>query len=390
MKRIISILSFAIFAVSFTFSDGMKNDTDVTFSVTPIDKDEDDNVQFGGAYLLVDSKLNDDYVTLGGKLYYRLNKTDSKEEESQKLEVKRAFAKVRPFGNDIFEFALGKLYSYYLTGGYFSLTETYTGATRWGKTGIGAKTEYQGFTFGVALPLTESYVAFKKDWGINFAASYNFSSINKELPLTFGFDVQYGATADGEADVNSVSEKDFSECVAANFSKRNFSIFKTFSVFAAFSHNAEPYVANSMLSPVAIVDVDKKSPQYADFQWLKKSNIFSLAIRPTIGKVRITSESEIGHSVGGNMIPFYTALQVYAPIHGIFAIKPMAGYYAAYETSDSAKSFDTWEFYPRAMLEFEKWTITAGWDMFYKKIAESEYRWTWTVPVTAKLRIDGK
>lgn len=380
MKRIISILSFAIFAVSFTFSDGMKNDTDVTFSVTPIDKDEDDNVQFGGSYLLVDSKLNDDYVTLGGKLYYRLNKTDSKEEESQKLEVKRAFARVRPFGNDIFEFALGKLYSYYLTGGYFALTETYTGASRWGKTGIGAKTEYQGFTFGLALPLTESYVAFKKDWGINFAASYNFSSINKELPLTFGFDVQYGATADGEVDVNSVSEKDFSECVAANFSKRNFSIFKTFSVFAAFSHNAEPYVANSMLSPV-------QNKKVAD---LKQTNLFSLAIRPTIGKVRITSESEIGHSVEGNMIPFYTALQVYAPIHGIFAIKPMSGYYAAYDTSDSAKSFDTWEFYPRAMLEFEKWTITAGWDMFYKEIADSEYRWTWEVPVTAKLRIDGK
>ena len=87
------------------------------------------------------------------------------------------------------------------------------------------------------------------------------------------------------------------------------------------------------------------------------------------------------------MIPFYTALQVYAPIHGIFAIKPMAGYYAAYDTSDSAKSFDTWEFYPRVMLEFEKWTITAGWDMFYKKIADSEYRWTWEVPVTAKLKV---
>ena len=380
MKRILSSIILVFFIVPSVFSLGMKNDTDVTFSVTPIDKDENDDVKFGGAYLLVDSKLNDDYVTLGGKLYYRLNKTYAKENESQKLEVKRAFAKVRPFGNEIFEFALGKLYSYYLTGGYFALTETYTGASRWGKTGIGAKTEVNGFTFGLALPLTESYVEFKKDWGINFAASYNFSSINKELPLTLGFDVQYGATADGKPDVNSVSEKDFSECVAANFSKRNFSIFKSFSVFAAFSHNAEPYVANSMLSPV-------QNKKVAD---LKQTNLFSLAIRPTIGKVRITSESEIGHSVEGNMIPLYTALQVYAPIHGIFAIKPMAGYYAAYDTSDSAKSFDTWEFYPRAMLEFEKWTITAGWDMFYKKIADSEYRWTWTVPVTAKLRIDGK
>ena len=94
-----------------------------------------------------------------------------------------------------------------------------------------------------------------------------------------------------------------------------------------FSHNAEPYVANSMLSPVQ----NKKVAE------LKQTNLFSLAIHPTIGKVRITSESEIGHSVEGNMIPLCTALQVYAPIHGIFAIKPMAGYYAAYDTSDSAK-----------------------------------------------------
>ena len=97
-----------------------------------------------------------------------------------------------------------------------------------------------------------------------------------------------------------------------------------------------------MLSPVQ----NKKVAE------LKQTNLFSLAIHPTIGKVRITSESEIGHSVEGNMIPLYTALQVYAPIHGIFAIKPMA-----------------------------------GWNMLYKKIANNEYRWTWTVPVTAKLKV---
>ena len=90
-----------------------------------------------------------------------------------------------------------------------------------------------------------------------------------------------------------------------------------------FSHNAEPYVANSMLSPVQ----NKKIAE------LKQTNLFSLAIHPTIGKVRITSESEIGHSVEENMIPLYTALQVYAPIHGIFAIKPMAGWDMFYKKS---------------------------------------------------------
>lgn len=377
MKKILcSILAFTI-SCAVCFSAEMKNDTDVTFSVSPIEKDENDDVQFGGAYVLVDSKLNDKYITLGGKLYYRLNSTDSKEEESQKLEIKRAFAKIRPFGTNIFEGAIGKLYSYYLPGGYFSLTETYTGASRWGKTGVGIKSEYNGFTIGAALPLTESYVAFKKDWGINFAAAYNFSELNENLPLILGFDVLYGATADGDADVNSVSEKDFSECFALNFSKRNFGVFKTFAVFAAFSHNAEPYVANSMLSPVT----NKKN---AD---LKQSNLFSLAFRPTIGKVKIISESEIGHSVEGDMVPFYSALQVYFPVYGIVALKPMAGYYAAYDTSDSSKSFDTWEFYPRVLFEYEKWTITAGWDMFYKEITDGEYRWVWEVPIRAKLTI---
>ena len=377
MKRILSVILSAFIAVPSVFSAEMKNDTDLTFSVSPIEKDENDDVQFGGAYVLVDSKLNDKYVTLGGKLYYRLNSTESKEEESQKLEIKRAYAKIRPFGTNIFEGAIGKLYSYYLSGGYFSLTETYTGATRWGKTGVGVKSEYNGFTFGAALPLTESYVAFKKDWGINFAAAYNFSELNENLPLNMGFDVLYGATSDGEADVNSVSEKDFSECFALNFSKRNFGVFKTFAVFAAFSHNAEPYVANSMLSPVT----NRKN---AD---LKQSNLFSLAFRPTIGKVKITSESEIGHSVEGDMVPFYSALQVYFPVYGIVALKPMAGYYAAYDTSDSSKSFDTWEFYPRVLFEYENWTITAGWDMFYKEITDGEYRWVWEVPIRAKLTI---
>ena len=87
------------------------------------------------------------------------------------------------------------------------------------------------------------------------------------------------------------------------------------------------------------------------------------------------------------MIPFYSALQVYFPVAGAIALKPMAGYYAAYDTSDSSKSFDTWELYPRILFEFEKWTVTAGWDTFYKEITDGEYRWLWTVPITAKYMV---
>lgn len=381
MKKFFFLVSFSLILSSLSAQ--MKNNTSITFAVTPTNKDEEDHVKYDGAYTLVESTLSDDYTTLGGKLYYRLSSAENTDEESQKLDVKRAYAKVRPFGNNLFEVAIGKLYSYYLPGGYFSLTETYTGATRWGETGVGAKTEFKGFTLGAALPVTESYVTFKKNWGVNGAISYNFAELSENLPLTLGADLLYSATGDDDEDVNSVSEKDFSECVSLNYSKKNLSIFKNFSVFFAFSHNVRPYVAHTVLSPVSVVS-SSKSEQYAQ---VKRSNLFSLAIRPTIGSVKITSESEIGHSVEGTMIPFYSALQVYFPVAGTIALKPMAGYYAAYDTSDSSKSFDTWELYPRILFEFEKWTVTAGWDTFYKEITDGEYRWLWTVPITAKYKV---
>lgn len=385
MKKILSAVGFSILAASLSAQ--MKNNTSCTFSVTPISKEVDDKLNekmiFGGAYFLADSTMSDKYVTLGGKLYYRLNKTDTKEEESQKLDVKRAYAKIRPFGTNIFEAAIGKLYSYYLTGGYFALTETYTGASRWGESGVGVKSEFKGFTLGAALPVTESYVTFKKNWAANLALSYNFGGLSENLPLTLGADLLYSATGDDNEDVNTVSEKDFSECLALNYSKKNLAFFKDFSLFFAFSHNVRPYVAHTVLSPVSVVS-NSKSEQYAQ---VKRSNLFSLAFRPTIGSVKITSESEIGHSIEGSMVPFYTALQVQFPLFGCVSLKPQFGYYAAYDTSDSSKSFDTWEIYPRFMAEIGKWTVTAGWDMFYKEITDSEYRWTWEVPITAKVRI---
>ncbi|MBQ4378500.1 MAG: hypothetical protein II821_04815 [Treponema sp.] len=372
MKKISLVLA-ALLCTEGAFA--LSNSTSLTFSVAPVEKDADDNVQFGGAYLLAESTLSDDYVTLGGKLYYKLKETDSKSEETQKLEIKRAYAKIRPFGNKTLELAIGKLYSYYLSGGYFSLTETYTGATRWGKTGVGLKSEISGFTFGLALPLTESYAAFSDTWGLNFGAEYDFSTLFETLPLKAGFSIFYNSTADEKN--FTPSEKDFAECVSLNFSKKNLAFFKTFSVFAAFSHNAEPYVSNSVFKPVA---------NYSNKD-MKSSNLFSLAFRPTIGSVKITSESEIGHSIEGSMVPFYTALQVQFPIFGCVSLKPQFGYYAAYDTSDSSKSFDTLEFYPRFMAEIGKWTVTAGWDIFYKEVSDSEYRWLWEFPVTAKLKI---
>ncbi|MBQ8678871.1 MAG: hypothetical protein IJ530_03815 [Treponema sp.] len=385
MKKILFLVSFSLILSSLSAQ--MKNNTSCTFSVTPIGKEVDDKLNekmiFGGAYFLADSTMSDKYVTLGGKLYYRLYKTDTKEEESQKLDVKRAYAKIRPFGTNIFEAAIGKLYSYYLAGGYFSLTETYTGASRWGKSGVGVKTEFSGLTLGLALPASEDYTLFDEDWGLNAAVVYDFSSLDEELPLSVGFSLWYSAVGDFEVRAASSKSQDndkkdnFAECFSLNFSKKNLAFFKIFSVFAAFSRNAEPYVSSSVFKPVS---------NYSNKD-MKSSNLFSLAIRPTIGSVKITSESEIGHSVEGTMIPFYSALQLYFPVAGAIALKPMAGYYAAYDTSDSSKSFDTWELYPRILFEFEKWTVTAGWDTFYKEITDGEYRWLWTVPITAKYKV---
>lgn len=384
MRKNLFILAGLLLALHASFAQ-MRNDTSLTLAVTPTKKDENDHVSYDGAYSMIECVLSDERATLGGKLYYRLKEAKSSDEEAQKLDVKRAYAKVRPFGNSFLEIAIGKLYSYYLSGGYFSLTETYTGAVRWGETGVGAKTEFKGLTLGLALPVTESYVAFSKDWGLNAAASYNFAEISKNLPFIFGFDVLYSAGGDDDEDVNNVSEKDFSESVALNFSKRNFGIFSSFGFFLAFSHNVRPYVAHTVLSPVAEVS-SSKSPLYAK---VKKSNLFSFALRPTIGKVRVTSESEVGHAVDGNLIPFYSALQVYFPVYGIVALKPMAGFYAVFDTSDSSNSFRTWEFYPRIMLEFDKLTVTAGWDIFYKEMSRNHFYWIWTVPITAKIKIGG-
>lgn len=374
MKKFISFFLFSLIFSGFVFSE-MKNSTNIKFSVTPLSYNED--VSFGGAYSRIESVMSDKYVTLGGKLYYRLASTDSIESESQKIDLKRAYAFVRPFGTNLLEFAIGKLYSYYLPGSYFSLMEIYTGASRWGKTGIAAKTEYKGFSFGLALPVTESYIAFKTNWGLSAAATYDVSTIADNFPITFGADVQYSATADGDSDVTSVSEKDFSECFSVYYNKKNLGFLDRFSTFLAFSHNAEPYVANVSFAPVA-------NYKNAD---LKRTNLFSLAVKAYIEQFRIVSETEIGHSVDGDMIPFYTALQFILPFGDGFSFKPIFGYFAAYDTSNSANSFDTWLLYPQISYDYKKLTLTAGWHLAYMEVEDSDYRWIWTLPLSVRVKI---
>ena len=88
MKKFFFLVSFSLILSSLSAQ--MKNNTSITFAVTPTNKDEKDHVKYDGAYTLVESTLSDDYTTLGGKLYYRLSSAENTDEESQKLDVKRA------------------------------------------------------------------------------------------------------------------------------------------------------------------------------------------------------------------------------------------------------------------------------------------------------------
>ena len=134
MKKNIKFLVILACICAFPLeSESLKGKTSVTVGSTILDFSEE-TLSFGGAYIVFDSLLQNDFVSVGGKIYYRWNKSTSLDSESQKLELKKAYVKIRPFSSQIFEAALGKLYSYYLPGGYFSIAEIYTGSSRWGKT----------------------------------------------------------------------------------------------------------------------------------------------------------------------------------------------------------------------------------------------------------------
>ena len=397
MKRILVLIFTAFFALSSQAFGAMKNDTNIKFSLWPVNKDAEDNYTFGGSYARVESVMSDDFVTLGGKIYYRVKGSNSTTSASQEVELKRAYVKIRPFGNNLAEFAVGKLYSYYLAGSYFSLMEIYTGASRWGKTGIGFKSEFNGFTLGLALPAMETnsaakkankeYNFFRTDWGMNASLSYNFAELSDSLPITFGANLLYSASgkgasdgsSDGEADVNSVSEKDFSECFSAYYYTKNLWIFSRFSTFFAFSHNAVPYVANSSFRPVA---------NYSNAD-LKRVNLFSLAVKAYFDNFRVVLEGEGGHSVDGTMIPFYTALQFKLPLYEGLSLQPIFSYFASYDTSDSKNSFDTWLIYPQLVLEYKRLTLTAGWHGAYMEVKDDDYRWLWYLPLSARIKIGG-
>lgn len=342
----------------------------VSFDKNGIHKDSDN--QFGGAYLWGDIVQGNDYVTAAGKIYYRLNSVAEDEEEQQKIEIKRAYIKVRPTGTDIFEAACGKLYSYYLPGGFFNLSEIYTGNTRWGKTGLGTKFDYKGFGGGIALPATESYTAFKDSFSLAAALTYNFKALSDSIPVEAGFSA-----------FEDFVNKDFAFTASVQYSPKLTGFISKTKFFAAYSYNAEPYVASSVFKNVS----NYNQPE------LKKCHLASINFRFNLGSVEITQEGEAGHSKEGDYIPLYSGTQALIPIVDHVAFKPRFFYYAALNEKDSDLSRQTFAFYPRLWLTFGKATISAGSIITCmqcgtnsKNKTLSDWYWGYEIPIFAEYK----
>ena len=342
--------------------------------------------EFGGAYVMGDFTLSSDKITAGGKIYYRVkNYDDSKDVDTdkflaQEIEIKRAYLRYRPFGDKLLECSIGKLYSYYLTGNYFQLAEIYTGSSRWGKTGVGAKSQYAGFTFGAALPVTESYVEFKNYRAGVGAIEYNFAHLNKDVPVSLGFSLgaehSYSEKQDSKTKIITETHDDeIFWTASANYAPRLNGFVSKLNATLSFSYNSTPHVASSVFKNVS------------NYKSVTSSNFASLNFRANFGVVQAILEGEAGHTVEGNIIPLYAGTQLLIPITDHFSFKPRFFYYAALDGSDSENSRQTFEFYPRAWITAGSWTISAGADFSHKQVAKSDWKWEWSLPFYVEYKI---
>lgn len=336
----------------------------------------DGDPDFGNLYLLTEVSAGNDYVTAAGKLYYRLSMADDskdldKEKSlSQKIDLKRAYIRVRPMGNEILEFSIGKLYSYYLPGNYFALSEIYTGSSRWGKTGVGLKFEKSGFTLGAALPVTESYAEFKSSRGFNGALGYDFKNLNENLPLKIGATLLYNHSETEVKDKPASIDDDFSFTGSINFSKKFEESKFSFNTTLSYSWNSEPFVASSVFKNIASYDAEG----------LNKSQFLSINQTLDFSKFKFTLEGEIGKSREKNWIPVYTGLLTVFKLTEEFSLRPRFFYYASLNSDDKDLGRQTFEFYPRVWFEKGKWIAAAGVDFSHFQTAPDKWEWHWKIP----------
>ena len=387
MKKVV-LLFFLLICAHLAFSADFSSKGKILFGGTAVERllgtdYEPLEPDFGGVYVMGDFELSSARITAGGKIYYRVKKTDDTRDLdtdagfAQKLDIKRAYLRFRPFGDKVLEVSGGKLYSYYLTGNYFQLAEIYTGSSRWGKTGVGVKSEFKGFTLGAAIPVTESYLEFLNYRAFFVAAEYDFSELNENVPLSAGatFGGEYSRTEKKGAD--AVVDKNLFSTVSVNFAPKLDGFVSKLNATLSFSYNSEPYVANSTFKNVA----NYAAPDLA------RSHFFSLNYRSYFGVVQLIAEGEAGHSAEGTMVPLYSGVQLLVPIVNHLAFKPRFYYYAALDTSDDANSRMTFEFYPRLWITAGQWTFSLGADFLHKQVAESSWRWEWSVPFYVEYKI---
>lgn len=373
MNRKIIAIGLALLSLSANVFAKTKGSVTVGSDVIKNDTSEEGKILFGGAFTSFNITAENEYLTAGGKIYYRLNSTDSFEELGQKLEVKKIVFKVRPFGNDLFEAAIGKLYSYYLPGNFFQLSEFYTGASRWGKTGVGFEFNKSGFSAGIGIPLTESYIKFTDGFGVNGALVYDFNNLNDKVPVKLGADIIF-STAKQKDDSY---EKDISSTVSVLYTPSENGFVSKISVAAAFSYNAEPFVANTAFKNVSNYKTEN----------LKKANFGSINASANIGAVQVTLEGEFGHSVKGSLIPLYAGTQAVIPVTKNISLKPKLFYYAALDSENQAASRQTFEFYPRGTVSAGNFVISAGYDFDFKQKTESDWDFEWRFPVSVEYKI---
>jgi len=343
--------------------------TTVTVGVTPLQKEaqEEAKKEFGGAYLLFNGELSNDVMTAGGKIYYRLNSAGNRDENSQRLDVKRAYIKIRPFKTDDLELGLGKLYSYYLSGGYFDLNEFYTGSTRWGKTGLGAKIKKEGFNAGLALPLQESYKKFEDNFALNGFLGYDFKT-RFNIPLTVGATLFYESAAD--SDPKEFSKDDLSSSASILYSKKNEdSALKKISIFTSYSWNSSCFAANSTYKNIA------------NYSKIGNAKFASLNFKADFNFASFTLEGEAGHSMEGDYVPLYAGAEILFPVTKHLSLRPQFFYYAGLNTKDSDLSRTTYVMYPRLMFYFGNNTISAGAQFERKQNTADEWNLGWSVPL---------
>lgn len=385
LKKIAMASALGLFAAAGLSAAAFDTKSLITVSLIPVEQVTESGEtkrEFGGTYVQGDFALSNDKITAAGKIRYWIKPSAySSDSLKQRMDLKRAYIRYRPFTSNLLEFSLGKFYSYYLPGNYFSLAEHYTGASRWGKTGVGAKLEYNGLTLGLAVPVTESDVKIADYFGLGSSAAYDFSKISKSLPLKLGANFLYTRTGPGYSakdDITSKADYDFSQAVSIYYAPKLSGFISRLSLALTYSRNAAPFVSSAAYKHVAnYSDSDMSKSQFVSWNW-----------RNYFGAVQFLTEGEAGHSISGDMVPFYAGTQLLIPIYEkTVYFKPRFFYYAALSTKDDDKSRRSYEFYPRAWITAGKYTISAGVDILRKEYDKDSWKWEWKAPVFVQYQV---